>query len=214
MRVVVCHYTVGYNSAPIGLRGYFQFLVGRDGTVTQFAEVDAVCWHAGEWNVYGPGIEVEYRDEPTIFTDPQRAACGGLVGWLNSEWGVPLDYYDGPRQSPSDQHGFMSHRSLVQTEQHYDFWPVEDWLAMIPPNEPEVPDMRILKGPDGAFWITDGVVKRYIGNPDEFTMWATVGVPVHEGIAQSVLDTIPVWSAGTGGSGPFTLTGTIAGTVQ
>lgn len=133
MDVAVCHYTVGVNSAPIGAQGYFHWLIGRDGTVTQFAEADALTWHAGEWNVYGPGIEVEYyapNDGDVIFTDAARSACAGLIGWLNSEWAIPLDYYDGPRQSTSDQRGFMSHRSLVQTEQHYDYWPQADWDAM------------------------------------------------------------------------------------
>lgn len=140
MDVAVCHFTVGVNSAPIGRRGYFTWLVGRDGTVTQFAEADALTWHAGEWNIYGPGIEVEYYsavDGDQIFTDAARDATGALVRWLNSEWGIPLDYYDGPRQSTSDQHGFMSHRSLVQTEQHYDFWPPADWDAMVAPPAPE-----------------------------------------------------------------------------
>lgn len=123
MTSVVCHYTVGKASAPIGLRGYFQYLVSRDGRVQQFAETDAVCWHAGSpWNSRGPGIEVEYLDEPTIFTPEAEAATGDLVSWLNSEWGVPLDFYDGSRRA--DWHGFITHRSLIQTgDPHSDYWP-------------------------------------------------------------------------------------------
>ncbi len=133
MRTAVCHYTVGRNSTPIGLRGYFQFLIARDGTVQQFAEADAVCWHAGDpWNSRGPGIEVEYYDEAEVFTDAQRAACAELVKWL----GIPLDLYDGPRVA--DHHGFITHRSLLQSgDAHSDYWPQEDWDAMTGPAQEE-----------------------------------------------------------------------------
>jgi hypothetical protein len=123
MRTAVCHYTVGRNSAPIGLRGYFQFLVARDGTVTQFAEADAVCWHAGTpWNSRGPGIEVEYLDEPAIFTPEAEAATGLLVSWLHDVYGIRTDFYDGPRIAEWD--GFITHRSLIQSgDAHSDYWP-------------------------------------------------------------------------------------------
>lgn len=123
MVTAVCHYTVGRDSRPIGRQGYFHFLISRDGQVTQFCEADAVAWHAGDpWNGRGPGIEVEYLDEPDIFTPEAADACGRLNSWLSSEWGIPLNFYDGPRRS--DWAGFITHRSLIQTgDSHSDYWP-------------------------------------------------------------------------------------------
>lgn len=124
MSAAVCHYTVGRDSTGIGKQGYFHFLISRDGRIQQFAEVDAVCWHAGSpWNGRGPGIEVEYLDEPTIFTPEAEDAAGALVDWLCEEWGFNhSDFYDGPRTS--DAHSFITHRSLIQTgDAHSDYWP-------------------------------------------------------------------------------------------
>ena len=143
MTAVVCHYTVGRNSLDLLAReGTCQFLVARDGSVYQLAEVDAECWHAGSpFNQAGPGIEVEYLDEPTMFTDPQRDACGDLVVWLSWEWGVPLVYYDtgGDDTLRTDaHHGFLSHRACYQYsgDWHYDYWTYDDWTQMVGPQPP------------------------------------------------------------------------------
>lgn len=150
---VVCHYTVGVDSAPIGDRGYFNFLVRRDGEVVQFAEVDAVCWHAGSpWNGLGPGVEVEYHpsyDGDEIFTSAAYAATARLVEWLHDEWGVPFDFYDGSRIAAWQ--GFITHRSLIQTgDLHSDWWPVLP-RVMVP--EPEDDDEM----KPGVFVTADGV---------------------------------------------------------
>ena len=125
MESVVCHYTVGRDSRPIGDRGYFHFLVSRDGTVTQFARANAVCWHAGQpWNERGPGIEVEYLPgaDDDVFTPAAWIATGQLDAWLHNEWGVPLAFHDGPRLA--SWNGFITHRSLIQTgDAHSDYWP-------------------------------------------------------------------------------------------
>ena len=121
MTTAVCHYTVGKNSLPIMDRGYFNFLVARDGTVYQGAEADAVTWHAGNWNTRGPGIEVEHLDEDDIFTPEAYAATARLVEWLIG-LGIPDAFYDGPRTNGFD--GFITHRSLIQTgDAHHDYWP-------------------------------------------------------------------------------------------
>lgn len=130
MEVAICHYTVGVNSTPIGLRGYFHFLVGRDGTIQQFCEVDGVAWHAGQWNDAGPGVEVEYHPayHDQIFNQPMRDAAKGLVHWLNAEHGFPLDKYEGERISEfAGFRGFIDHGDLIQSEQHTDYWPQSDW---------------------------------------------------------------------------------------
>ena len=60
----VAHYTVGSDSRNVGRDGYFHWLVHRDasreGGCTQYAEIDAITWHAADaGNPYGPGIEWE-----------------------------------------------------------------------------------------------------------------------------------------------------------
>lgn len=153
------HYTVGRDSTGIGLQGYFQFLVSRDGRVQQFAEVDALCWDSGEWNGTGPGIEIEYLDEPEIFTDASRQSCGLLVAWLVSEWGIRAGYYDSTRLPLSSGYqGFISHRSLIQSEEHYDYWPQTDWALMTatpapvptPPSQPRRKRMVAIQIADKA----------------------------------------------------------------
>src|SRR5262245_40716424 len=99
MRTVVCHYTVGRNSTGIGTQGYFQFLVARDGRVQQFAEADAVCWHAGDpWNGRGPGVEVEYLPgaDAELWTPEQEQSVARLCDWLKG-LGIIDAFYDGPR---------------------------------------------------------------------------------------------------------------------
>lgn len=146
VRSVVCHQTIGVNSTGIGLQGYYQFQVNRDGTVYQFAETDAVCWHAGSpWNGYGPGVEVEYHpaydDEP--WTPAQRDAVAHLCQWLHDEWGVPYDFYDGPRTNSHT--GFITHRSLIQTgDSHSDWWPELPRVTAPAPEEND--DMVIVFG--------------------------------------------------------------------
>lgn len=156
MQICVRHYTVGRDSTAIGDRGYFHWLIARDGAVTQFAETDAVTWHAGEWNGMGPGIENEYLDEDQIMSLEQIVSARGLVAWLHSEWGIPLDEYRGPRiPSSTDFSGFLDHTSLIQTEEHYDYWPEDAWLRIVgtPPTPPQKRKRRmnwIAPGPDPA----------------------------------------------------------------
>ena len=190
MRTCVCHFTVGTDSTAIGVRGYFQFLVRRDGQVVQFCEVDALAWHAGDWNSYGPGIEVEYlpgRDD-AIFTPEALAATGGLVRWLNNEWGIPLNYFDGERIDPVWD-GFIAHRSLKGGD-HTDWWPREDWDQMVSgsPATKDMDDMVIAVGKTVfgvplAFLTSGGrVLKTFDGAEGAY------------GIPQSALD----WKAGAG----------------
>ena len=134
MQSVVAHFTVGSDSAGIGLRGIFNFLVRRNGEVVQFAEADARCGHAGDpYNSRGPGIEVEYLPgvDDTMFTDAQLAACGGLVRWLGT-LGIPLVYYDDPANRVGDWNGFISHRSITSNADfHSDYWDQADWDRMV-----------------------------------------------------------------------------------
>lgn len=154
---VVCHYTVGANSTPIGMRGYYQFQANRDGSLYQFAEADAVCFHGGSpWNQRGPGIEVEYHPaiHDALWTPSQEEAVARLVEWLHDEWGVPYDFYDGPRVAA--HRGFITHRSIIQTgDSHSDWWP---YLPRTPEPEPEDDDVKlrpfIIVARDGQ-WVYD-----------------------------------------------------------
>jgi hypothetical protein len=186
VRTAVCHFTVGRASAPIGERGYFQFLIGRDGTVTQFAETDAVCWHGGDpWNSRGPGIEVEYLPghDDVMFTDAALAACGDLVRWLHDEWLVPLDFYDGPRVG--SHHGFITHRSLIQTgDAHSDYWSQEDWDRMVTPTEGDdlVKPLLLRPIPAGANDPDQG--KTWVYDPYAHTKtWVRTGAALERVVA-------------------------------
>jgi hypothetical protein len=129
MRSVKCHYTAGYNSDDlIRNQGLAQWLITRGGQIIQYAEADALCWDSGEWNDDGPGIEIEAAPQygQTIFTVASRDSTRALCRWLHDEWGMPLDYHDGPRLPEGSWLGFISHRSLQQSQPHSDYWPAED----------------------------------------------------------------------------------------
>lgn len=129
MRACVLHYTVGVDSTGIGLRGYFHFLISKDGTVQQFCEANAIAWHAGEWNGEGPGIEFERMGDWEDLTPEQHAAGGALIRWLIDN-GIADDFYDGPRLGVGSYAGFITHRSLQQSQPHSDYVTGDDWAAM------------------------------------------------------------------------------------
>jgi hypothetical protein len=180
MFTAVCHYTVGRDSRPIGDRGYFNFLVSRDGTVTQFAEADAVTWHAGNWNGRGPGIEVEYLPgvDDEVFTDAARDACGELVRWLGST--IPLDYYDAARINT--WHGFIAHGSLIQSgDSHTDSWPRSDWDQMVGTAPPVKDDtMRLFHDPATDLWWLATSNEMIVCPPNHVWNLAAAGVPQGE----------------------------------
>lgn len=183
VRAVVCHYTVGRDSTGIGLQGTFNFLVSRDGRIQQFSPVDAQDWHCGEANWVGPGIEIEFLDElEGVFTDAARDATSGLIHWLASEWGVALDYYDGPRIPPPDMHGFVAHRSIQQSEGHSDYWPREDWDRMVagaspaPKREDDRMQPEFMASKAGVVYVYDANqhTKTRVGDPEVHAAIAAV----------------------------------------
>lgn len=188
----VCHFTVGRDSAGIGLRGIFNFLVRRDGEVVQFAEADARCGHAGDpYNSRGPGIEVEYLPgvDDTMFTDVQLAATGGLVRWL-SQW-MPLDYYDNPAVRLPDWAGFISHRSIVSNaDLHSDYWDRADWDRMVTPTE-ETFRMKpglFLDAATGRVYVYDpnNHTKTWLMTPDALASWQAIAAL--NGISTDIVD--------------------------
>jgi len=125
MELAVAHYTVGADSRGVAERGFFHFLVHRDasreGGCTQYAEVDAITWHAAAWNDDGPGIEYErlttggYNDEGLAnaqpLTDNQIEWGGRIVAFL-AEWGIPPVLYDGPRYGTAGWRGWVNHHDI------------------------------------------------------------------------------------------------------
>jgi hypothetical protein len=111
MQRAVAHYTVGNDSRNVGRDGYFHFLVhkdqSREGGCTQYAEVDAVTWHAADLgNPYGPGVEFErmttggQNDEGLSNADPltdNQLQWGARIIDFLAEWGITPELYDGGR---------------------------------------------------------------------------------------------------------------------
>lgn len=127
------HYTAGAcgGDRSVGLRGYFGAYVPKVPTcgpgATQFAELDAICFDACEWNPTGTGLEVERRTDAESFTDYQVDKAGLWVAAC-IEAGIPdrsLRPPEGQRFTiGTDLRGFVDHRHLQQKacDPHYDGW--------------------------------------------------------------------------------------------
>lgn len=201
VRSVVCHYTVGRNSTAIMLKGYYQFQANRDGTIYQAAEADAVCWHAGSpWNGYGPGIECEHLPgfDDELWTPPQYDAIARLCQWLHDEWGVPLDFYDGPRTN--SHAGFITHRSLIQTgDAHSDWWPELPRVTTPEPPHQEAPLMgTFIQVPgDPVVWFFIAGARRAVPTVDYINLCQYLGQSRNGAsdvvtVSKAQLDLIPV----------------------
>lgn len=158
MRACVLHYTVGTDSTGIGLRGYFHFLISKDGTVQQFCEANAIAWHAGEWNGEGPGIEFERLGDWELLTFAQIAAGGALIQWLIDN-GIVDNFYDGPRLAAGSYSGFITHRSLQQSQPHSDYVTADDWVAMrgVTSSNPSVPTPPAPPAPPAPSYDVAGI---------------------------------------------------------
>lgn len=188
MRSVKCHYTAGRDSDDlIRNQGLAQWLVTRDGRVIQYAEADALCHDSGEWNDDGPGIEIEYLDEPDIFTPEAYTATAGLVEWLIS-LGIPGDFYDGPRLAEGTFSGFITHRSLQQSQPHSDWWPTLPRATGLPVQESRMNPELFLDPATGKVYVYDpnGPTATWLMDPD-----ALAAVQTHmalHGVDSSIKD--------------------------
>lgn len=128
-RCAKMHYTVGTNSADlIARKGLAQFLGNRDGTVTQFAEANAVCSDSCEWNVEGWGYEHECLDRGQI--NPAMIRCTArVIAWSRGAYGgFPIDRwalgpeYGGTRFDPGTFRGVINHDAARarRCDQHFD----------------------------------------------------------------------------------------------
>jgi hypothetical protein len=100
-------------------RSSANFVVGRDGTVTQMVPTWAVAWHAGNGyvNAHSLGIEHEgYTNVAATVTDTEYRASARLVAQILRRYRIPLDRRRviGHNQVPDPNHpgqrgGFSHH---------------------------------------------------------------------------------------------------------
>lgn len=177
----VAHYTVGQDSRSVGRNGYFHFLVHKDASrengCTQYAEVDAMTWHAADaGNPYGPGVEWErmttdgVNDEGLSNADPlteNQLEWGERIIAFLAEWGIPVQLYDGPRYAYGDWNGWINHMAIDSARS--DGLRRAEWDYMCggggpePVAAPEDDDMfvAVYNGPDHTktgLWLFDGTV--------------------------------------------------------
>lgn len=142
MQRAVAHYTVGSDSRNVGRDGYFHFLVHRDASrengCTQYAEINAVTWHAAAaGNPYGPGIEWErlvtggLNAEGLSEAEPLTAnqiAWGARIVDFCAEWGINPYLYDGPRYGAGGWNGWVNHQAI--DSQRSDGLTRAEWAAI------------------------------------------------------------------------------------
>jgi hypothetical protein len=136
---VVVHYTVGTDSTAIGLRGIFPLLLPKVGPAKQFSPIDAVNFHACEWNRRMAGGETEkyqgYEDRPDYeeTTPDQIKSWATIAAAMYERFGLGFGYHSGARipiGAPLPWNGafYIAHRSLVHhaCDQHSDYLPDAD----------------------------------------------------------------------------------------
>ena len=126
MERAVAHYTVGSDSRNVGRDGYFHFLVHRDasreGGCTQYAEVDAITWHAADaGNPYGPGVEWERNVVGGVNAEglsdaepltPNQLEWGARLIDFFAEHGITPELYGGPRYGAGGWRGWVNHQAI------------------------------------------------------------------------------------------------------
>jgi hypothetical protein len=133
MRGGVVHYTVGRDSRGPGLSGLFAFLLPKDAPAIQFAEIDAVCFHACEWNHDLFGVETEKLGDWEPTTDSQITEWGRIARGAR-EYGVDASGYDNsihtldPNRGLPEGTNYAAHRALRQyaCDPHQDYLPDEE----------------------------------------------------------------------------------------
>lgn len=203
MRLVCVHKTAGNDSYGIVKNGHLaQWLIPYEGKRWQFAEADAICWDSPP-NQDGPGFEIEapvlvyggVRQNLSLFrpmSDSQINETGELVHWLNDEWGVPLDLWDGGwvPAGPPGFHGFANHGDIDPPNARSDGMTREEWDACLGGAwSPPPPPSTGKKGSKGMCILIDYATQRcwlVVGNVrvQDFD-WTPAGA---YGIPQQALD--------------------------
>lgn len=172
----VAHYTVGSDSRNVGRDGYFHWLIHRDASrengCTQYAEIDAITWHAANaGNPYGPGIEwermttggmnAEGLSNAQPLTDNQRAWGTRIIDFC-AAWGITAALYDGPRFGAGGWRGWVNHQAIDSSRS--DGLLRAEWNAMTSgapaPDEPVEDDMTVWvcteAGKWSGAWVQEG----------------------------------------------------------
>lgn len=144
--MLVWHYTVGRDSrALIRDRGLACALIWDD-VIWQYAPLDAVCFTQCEWNRRSVAYEVESLDGS--ITDGQIALLGYATTYALLTYGIPADFYDGPRLPIGyDFRGVTNHRDLIHVacDMHSDGFDRWVWdAAMAPPPAPKRKRARMI----------------------------------------------------------------------
>ena len=173
------HQTVGRcaGDRSVGLRGIFQAYVPRSKDCspgwTQFAQLDAVCFHNCEWNDELTGCEVEWLTGET-FTDYQIDGCGLWVAAL-----ISVGITDADRSKPglarfpigTNIDGFVDHGDLehVACDQHTDGWAAH-WPAIHAAalrhlgHKPQEDTLHIVSVSDGPNKYQNYVIDSFVDN--------------------------------------------------
>ena len=119
-------YSIGKNGrAGVGIG--FHFLVGKnEGQWVQFYDTNIKAAHAKGANSWAIGIEFDGVNQGPL-TDWQVRAGAVICAAISNAHGIPLTYYDGPRQQVG---GFLAHSS-VPTSTHTDRLTHEDWGRIV-----------------------------------------------------------------------------------
>lgn len=206
----LAHYTVGRNSTGTCGRD-FQLLGARDGTLYQGAPIDAVCWGAGDpWNGCSVHYEIEYLPgaDDAVFTDLCRDTTQRTVHWVHDNWGIPLDYYHGPRIPAHN--GWIAHDSVIQTgDYHNDFWPAEDAAIIFgtapPPLSPEDTMWLIHDRDTNLHWIAtaNGMVQTPESHSNELAFSGIKRYDLPTATVQWLGANLHAPAAGSGTGGPL-----------
>jgi hypothetical protein len=201
MRMPVWHWTVGRDSYGICKnQGLCHILLPKVGVPWQFAEIDALCFHAyhetyGKYNDDGPGMEEErFPDEP--LTPDQILWSGRIVEWLDKEWGVPPVHYWGPRfaWNQANFHGHVNHADLHPNN---DGVSQSEWVAIAAPAAPtptkkDDDPMLYVFNPHASseIWCFAGNSRRHV-TPDEWAFVQFVGGKAIK-VSKAWFDSYPV----------------------
>jgi hypothetical protein len=157
MRLACVHCTAGRNSYELVKWGgsdrasLSAVLLPKVGTPWQFCEIDALT-HDSPPNNDGPGFEIERMSAGVMhrwglsgwedLTPDQTYWMGVIVYFLNEEWGMPINLYDGENLGRHHggipgYHGFANHGDI--DNQRSDGVTPEEWAAIVnrPPSEEE-----------------------------------------------------------------------------
>lgn len=93
------------------------YLVSED-VIYQLVDDGDEAWHAGPANRHTIGVEVVGEaDDPRTWSDKIVAQLGALVGWLSTEYGIPL-VYRAEASDPEAARGFVAHGALDPERRH------------------------------------------------------------------------------------------------